>query len=144
VPAIAALRRVRLTSARIADVLSTPLSIVSGVLMRIGLGKLSRLAPPEPPNRDERRHPGELIHIDVTKPGRIQGGAGHLVTGHKHTHVGRDRKRHVGWEYVHVCVDDASRRPTPRCSPMRVPAPRSALAPSTGVLPSARHLRCSA
>jgi transposase InsO family protein len=109
VQAIAALRRVRLTGAQIAEALSMPLSTVSGILTRIGLGKLSRLEPPEPPNRYERRHPGELIHVDVKKLGRIQGGAGHRVTGHKHTHVGRDRKRHVGWEYVHVCIDDATR-----------------------------------
>jgi transposase InsO family protein len=109
VQAIAALRRVRLTGAQIADALSMPLSTVSGILARIGLGKLSRLDPPEPPNRYERRHPGELIHVDVKKLGRIQGGAGHRVTGHRHTHVGRDRKRQVGWEYVHVCIDDATR-----------------------------------
>jgi transposase InsO family protein len=107
--AIAALRRVRLTGAQIAEALSMPLSTVSGILTRIGLGKLSRLEPLEPPNRYERRHPGELIHIDVKKLGRIQGGAGHRVTGRKHTHVGSDRKRHVGWEYVHVCIDDATR-----------------------------------
>src|SRR3954462_4536972 len=109
VQAIAAVGRVRLTGAQIAEALSMPLSTVSGILTRIGLGKLSRLEPPEPPNRYESRHPGELIHVDVKKLGRIQGGAGHRVTGHKHTHVGRDRKRHVGWEYVHVCVDDAPR-----------------------------------
>ena len=109
VQAIAALRRLRMTGAQIAEVLEMPLSTVSGILTRIGLGKLSRLEPPEPPNRYERRHPGELIHIDVKKLGRIQGGAGHRVTGRKHTHVGRDRKRHVGWEYVHVCIDDATR-----------------------------------
>jgi transposase InsO family protein len=86
-----------------------PLSTVSGILTRIGLGKLSRLEPPEPPNRYERRHPGELIHIDVKKLGRIQAGAGHRVTGHRHTHATRDGKRQVGWEYVHVCVDDATR-----------------------------------
>jgi len=109
VQAIAALRRLRMTGAQIAEVLAMPLSTVSGILTRIGLGKLSRLEPPEPPNRYERRHPGELIHIDVKKLGRIQGGAGHRVTGRKHTRVGRDRKRHVGWEYVHVCIDDATR-----------------------------------
>jgi hypothetical protein len=73
VQAIAALRRLRMTGAQIAEVLSMPLSTVSGILTRIGLGKLSRLEPPEPPNRYERRHPGELIHIDVNKLGRIQG-----------------------------------------------------------------------
>jgi transposase InsO family protein len=109
VQAIAALRRLRMTGAQIAELLSMPLSTVSGIVTRIGLGKLSRLEPPEPPNRYERRHAGELIHVDVKKLGRIQGGAGHRVTGRKHTHVGRARKRHVGWEYVHVCVDDATR-----------------------------------
>ena len=109
VQAIAALRRLRLTGAQIAEALSMPLSTVSGILTRIGLGKLSRLEPPEPPNRYERRHPGELIHVDVKKLGRIQGGAGHRVTGHKHTHTRSDGKRQVGWEYVHVCIDDATR-----------------------------------
>jgi transposase InsO family protein len=109
VDAIAALRRLRMTGAQIAEVLEMALSTISGVLTRIGLGKLSRLEPPEPPNRYERRHPGELIHVDIKKLGRIQGGAGHRVTGRKHTFVGRDLKRHVGWEYVHVCVDDATR-----------------------------------
>src|SRR3954469_7852135 len=109
VQAIAALRRVRLTAAQIAEALSMPLSTVSGILTRIGLGKRSRLEPPERPNRYERRHPGELIHVDVKKLGRIERGAGHRVTGHRHTHVGRDGERHVGWEYVHVCIDDATR-----------------------------------
>ena len=109
VQAIAALRQPRLTGAQIAEALSMPLSTVSGILTRIGLGKLSRLEPPEPPNRYERRHPGELIHVDVKKLGRIQGGAGHRVTGHTHTHAKRAGKRQVGWEYVHVCIDDATR-----------------------------------
>src|SRR3954471_5291130 len=109
VEAIAALRRLRMTGAEIALCLGMALSTVSAVLSRIGLGKLSRLEPPEPPNRYERRHPGELIHVDVKKLGRIQGGAGHRFTGHKHTRVGRDHKRHVGWEYMHVCLDDATR-----------------------------------
>src|SRR5829696_2101572 len=73
VQAIAALRRLRMTGAQIAEVLSMPLSTVSGILTRIGLGRLSRLEPPEPPNRYERRHAGELIHVDVKKLGRIQG-----------------------------------------------------------------------
>jgi len=109
VQTIAELRRLRMTGAQIAEVLSMPLSTVSGILTRIGLGKRSRLEPPEPPNRYERRHPGDLIHIDVKKLGRIQGGAGHRVTGRKHTHVKRAGKRQVGWEYVHVCIDDATR-----------------------------------
>jgi transposase InsO family protein len=114
VAAIAALRCVRLTGAQISMALSMPLSTVSGILTRIGLGKLSRLEPPEPPNRYERRTPGELIHIDVKKLGRIRGGAGHRVTGKRRSNpketdaAGRPR-RQVGWEFVHVCVDDATR-----------------------------------
>ena len=113
--AIAALRRVRLTSQDIALALSMAPSTVSGILTRIGLGKLSRLEPPEPPNRYERARPGELIHIDVKKLGRIQGGAGHRITGRKRNSSPRridadgvERCR-IGWEYVHVCVDDATR-----------------------------------
>jgi transposase InsO family protein len=103
---IAALRRIRMTAAEIAGILSMPCSTVSLVLRRIGLGKLSRLEPPEPPNRYEKRHPGELIHIDVKKLGKIgKKGPGHRATGSR---KGR-RSRGVGWEYVHVCVDDATR-----------------------------------
>ena len=90
------------------------LSTVSAVLQRIGLGKLSRLKPPEPPNRYERRHPGELVHVDVKKLGRIRGGAGHRFTGRRHykqTRTDKDghRRQTTGWEFVHVCVDDATR-----------------------------------
>ena len=100
---IAALRRLRMTGVEIAETLSMPLSTVSAVLSRIGLGRLSRLEPPEPPNRYERKRPGELLHIDVKKLGRI-GRPGHRVNGDRRT-----RSRGVGWEYVHVCVDDATR-----------------------------------
>jgi transposase InsO family protein len=100
---IAALRRLRMTAAEIAETLQMPLSTVSAVLTRIGLGKLSRLEPPEPPNRYERKRPGELLHIDVKKLGRI-GRPGHRVNGDRRT-----RTRGIGWEYVHVCVDDATR-----------------------------------
>jgi transposase InsO family protein len=106
VQAIAALRRLRMTGAQIAEVLSMPPSTVSGVLTRIGLGKLSRLEPPEPPNRYQRRHPGELIHIDVKKLGRIERGAGHRVTGNRGP---GQRARGAGWEYVHIAIDDATR-----------------------------------
>jgi transposase InsO family protein len=106
VQAIAALRRLRMTGAQIAEVLEMPLSTVSGILTRIGLGKRSRLEPPEPPNRYERRHPGELIHIDVKKLGRIQRGAGHRVTGNRGP---GQRARGAGWEYVHIAIDDATR-----------------------------------
>jgi transposase InsO family protein len=106
VQAIAALRRLRMTGAQIAEVLGMPLSTVSGILTRIGLGKLSRLEPPEPPNRYERRHPGELVHIDVKKLGRIERGAGHRATGNRGP---GQRVRGAGWEYCHVAVDDATR-----------------------------------
>ena len=112
VEAIAALRRLRMTGAEIADCLGMALSTVSAVLLRIGLGKLSRLEPPEPPNRYERSRPGELIHIDVKKLGRILA-AGHRVTSSRASQkkTRRERKRVglAGWEFVHVCVDDATR-----------------------------------
>ena len=60
-----------MTAAEIAEILGLPLSTVSLWLKRIGLGKRSRLEPPEPPNRYERRHPGELVHVDIKKLGRI-------------------------------------------------------------------------
>lgn len=112
VEVIAALRRLRMTGAEISFCLGTALSTTSAVLTRIGLGKLSRLEPAEPPNRYERARPGELIHIDVKKLGRIRG-AGHRVTGHRQSQkkTRRDGRRTgvAGWEFVHVCVDDATR-----------------------------------
>jgi transposase InsO family protein len=93
-----------MTGPEIAECLGMALSTVSAVLTRIGLGKLSRLEPPEPPNRYERSKPGELIHIDVKKLVRIERGAGHRVTG-KRTRQAKG----AGWERVHVCVDDATR-----------------------------------
>jgi transposase InsO family protein len=112
VQAIEALRRLRLTAAEIAEALSIPLSTVSLWLKRIGLEKRSRLEPPEPPNRYERRHPGELVHVDSKKLGRVRG-AGHRVLG---TRASQKRTRRqgrltglAGWEYVHVLVDDHSR-----------------------------------
>jgi transposase InsO family protein len=112
VQAIAALRRLRMTAAEIAEVLGMALSTVSAVLKRIGLGKRSRLAPPEPPNRYERKRPGELVHLDVKKLGRISvRGAGHRVNGHRASQfrVGPKRLGATGWEFVHVAVDDATR-----------------------------------
>ncbi len=112
VEAIAALRRVRLTGPEIAETLEMPTSTVSAVLKRIGLGKLSRLEPTEPIRRYERSRPGELIHIDVKKLGRISAkGAGHRVTGKRNTEIKRRKggALRTGWERVHVCVDDATR-----------------------------------
>ena len=102
VEAIAALRRLRLTAAQIAATLSIALSTVSAILKRIGLGKRSRLEPPEPPNRYERRRPRELVHVDVKKLGRFAV-AGKRVAGRRHA------RRGYGWEFVHVCIDDHSR-----------------------------------
>ena len=112
VDVIVALRRLRMTGAQIAFCLAMALSTVSAVLARVGLGKLSRLEPPEPPNRYERRHPGELLHVDVKRLGRIPTGrAGHRVHGQRRLQRSprKDGKRAVGWEFVHVCVDDATR-----------------------------------
>ena len=103
VQAIAALRRLRMTGPEIAECLAMPGSTVSAILTRIGLGRRSRLEPLEPPNRYEKQRPGELLHIDVKKLGRI-GRPGHRVNGDRRT-----RSRGIGWEYVHVCVDDATR-----------------------------------
>jgi transposase InsO family protein len=111
VEAIAALRRLRLTGPEIAETLEMATSTVSAVLKRIGLGKLSCLEPAEPVRRYERSRPGELIHIDVKKLGRISAkGAGHRVTGKRNTQIKRKGgPLRTGWERVHVCVDDATR-----------------------------------
>jgi transposase InsO family protein len=109
---IEALRRLRMTAAEIAEILRLPLSTVSLWLKRIGLGKRSRLEPPEPPNRYERRHPGELVHVDIKKLGRIRG-AGHRMTGSRASQAKTRRESHLrdvsGWEFVHIMVDDHSR-----------------------------------
>jgi transposase InsO family protein len=112
VAAIAALRRLRMTAAEIAELLGMAVSTVCAVLKRIGFGKRSRLEPVEPPNRYERRHPGELIHVDVKKLGRILK-PGHRVTGTRrgqaHTHRHGKDVRLAGWEFVHIAIDDRSR-----------------------------------
>ena len=104
--------RSRMTAAEIAEVLAMPVSTVSGILTRIGLGRLSRLEPLEPPNRYQRQRPGELVHIDVKKLGRIRG-AGHRISGsrasQRKTRLEGRRIGVAGWEFVHVCVDDATR-----------------------------------
>jgi transposase InsO family protein len=114
VRAIEALRRLRMTAAQIAEALDLALSTVSLWLKRIGLGRRSRLAPPEPPNRYERRRPGELVHVDIKQLGRISArGAGHRVLGHRRSQFSRRiegrKTRLTGFEYVHVAVDDHSR-----------------------------------
>jgi len=117
IEAIAALRRLRLTGPEIAEILGMATSTVSAVLKRVGLGKLSGLERPEPIRRYERQRPGELIHIDVKKLGRIgPHGAGHRVLGRgwakqggKRTDAAGVRRLQSGWDRVHVCVDDATR-----------------------------------
>ena len=111
---IAALRRLRFTGPEIAELLDRPLSTVSGILRRIGMGKLGRLGL-EPAVRYERARPGELVHVDVKKLGRIKGGAGKRITGTRRHHqrsitdaAGR-RRNTAGWDFVHVAVDDATR-----------------------------------
>ena len=113
VQAIAALRRVRFTGAEIAELLGMALSTVSGILKRIGMGKLGHLGL-EAAQRFERQRPGELIHVDVKKLGRIQGGAGKRVTGRarhnwERTDVSGVRRKMVGWECVHIAIDDCTR-----------------------------------
>jgi transposase InsO family protein len=112
VEAIAALRRLRFTGPEIAECLGMALSTVSGILTRIGMGKLGRLGL-EPAQRYERQRPGELIHIDVKKLGRILQ-PGHRVRGKRnrlrntYTPDGR-RIGDAGWEYVHIAIDDCTR-----------------------------------
>jgi transposase InsO family protein len=113
VRAIEVLRRVRMTAVQIAELLGLALSTVSLWLKRIGLGKRSRLEPPEPPNRYERRHPGELVHVDIKQLGRISTrGAGHRFIGRRTSvrgYEGGVRRGQTRYEYVHVMVDDYSR-----------------------------------
>ena len=113
--AIACLRRLRMTGAEIAQVLRMPQTTVSGILTRIGMGRLGRLGL-EPAVRYERRRPGELIHVDVKKLGRIEGGAGKRWREQpkqqprpRFTDAAGRRRNAIGWEYVHVAVDDATR-----------------------------------
>ena len=115
VEAIAALRRLRFTGAEIAAAFRMPETTVAGILKRIGLGRLGRLGL-EPAARYERKRPGELIHVDVKKLGRIEGGYGKRARQSQKAHyVGQrtdasgKRRNIVGWEYVHVAVDDATR-----------------------------------
>jgi transposase InsO family protein len=112
---ILALRKLRMTAAEIAETLAMPLSTVSVLLRRNGVGRLGRIGL-EQPVRYERSRPGELVHIDVKKLGRIEGGAGKRVGGRRlgayrgaRTDLNGRRRGTIGWEYVHVAVDDHSR-----------------------------------
>jgi transposase InsO family protein len=114
VQAIVALRRLRFTAAEIAELLGMALSTVSGILTRLGMGRLGRLGL-EQPVRYERSRPGELVHVDVKKLGRIQGGAGWRARGGvqhynpRRTDADGHSRKTVGFEYVHIAIDDHSR-----------------------------------
>ena len=103
--ALVALRRQRLTGAQIARDLGVSPATVSRVLRRHGLSRMRDLDPPEPVRRYERERPGELIHIDVKKLGRFAR-TGHRITGDR---TGQSSGRGIGWEYLHLAVDDHSR-----------------------------------
>ena len=102
---IEALRRQRLTGQAIAAETGVSPATVTRVLKRLGLNRLSALEPAEPVRRYERDRPGELIHIDIKKLGKFNR-VGHRITGDR---TGQSNSRGVGWEFVHVCIDDASR-----------------------------------
>jgi transposase InsO family protein len=115
VAVVLALRQLRMTAAEIAETLAMPLSTVSVVLRRNGVGRLGRIGL-EQPARYERSRPGELVHIDVKKLGRIAGGAGKRAFGDgrrrsyaTYTDLDGRRRGGKGWDYVHVAVDDYSR-----------------------------------
>jgi len=102
---VEALRRQRVSGMAIAAEVGVSPATVSRILKRLGLNKLSALEPAEPVRRYEREHPGELIHIDIKKLGKFNR-IGHRITGDR---SGPNKSRGAGWEYVHVCIDDASR-----------------------------------
>jgi transposase InsO family protein len=102
---IAELRRQRWTGDQIAREVGVSPATVSRVLQRLGLNKLKALEPAEPVRRYEREKPGELIHIDIKKLGRFDR-VGHRITGDR---TGQSNARGIGWEFVHVCIDDHSR-----------------------------------
>jgi transposase InsO family protein len=99
------LRRERRPASHIAKEVGVSPATVSRVLKRLGLNKLKALDPPAPARRYERENPGELIHIDIKKLGRFET-VGHRITGVRSE---QSRTRGAGWEFVHVCIDDASR-----------------------------------
>jgi transposase InsO family protein len=99
------LRRQRFTGKQIAADLGVSPATVSRILRRLGLNRMRDLEPAEPVRRYERDHPGDMIHIDIKKLGRFDK-VGHRITGDR---TGQSNSRGVGWEFVHVCIDDASR-----------------------------------
>ena len=102
---IAALRRQRWTGTQIAMTVGLSKATVFRILGRLGMNRLKALEPAEPVRRYERANPGEMIHIDIKKLGRFNQ-VGHRITGDR---TKQSNNRGVGWEFVHVCIDDASR-----------------------------------
>lgn len=114
VEAICALRKLRFSGPQIAELLGRPLSTVCAILKRAGMGRLGRLGL-QPAVRYQRARPGELIHTDIKKLGKISGGAGKQVTG-----IARNQRPKItdaagrvhqitGWDCVHIAIDDATR-----------------------------------
>ena len=101
--AIVALRRTRATAWQISAALQVPRSTVTRVLARAGLNRVALLDPPAPVQRYEWPHVGDLLHVDLKRLGRVVG-IGHRIHGDR-----RRRARKVGWEYLHVAIDDATR-----------------------------------
>lgn len=102
---VIAARRQRLCGKQIAAMLRLSPATVSRILRKARLSRTRDLDPPEPVRRYERDHPGELIHIDIKKLGRFDR-VGHRITGDR---TGQSNARGIGWEFVHVCIDDNSR-----------------------------------
>ena len=103
--AVEALRRQRHTGEQIAAEVGVSAATVSRILKRRGLNRLSALEPAEPVRRYERAAPGEIIHIDIKKLGKFSR-TGHRVTGDR---TGQSNTRGIGWEHVHLAIDDHSR-----------------------------------
>lgn len=101
---IVLLRRTGMTGPQIARDLKRPRATVARVLRRAGLERLSKLKPREPENRYQHRRPGDLVHLDVKKLGRISGFHGHRITGDRSC-----RRKGAGWDYVHIAIDDRTR-----------------------------------
>lgn len=100
---VVALRQMRLTCRQIAQTVGLSCATVARIVARVGLSRLAAIDAPAPPRRYQWDNPGDLVHLDIKKLGRIVGGVGHRITGK------RGRRRGAGWEFVHVCIDDASR-----------------------------------
>ena len=106
---IVSLRRQRLTGAHIAAKTGVSPATVSRVLRRAGISRLRDLEPAEPVRRYERDNPGDLIHLDIKRLGKFER-TGHRITGDRTGQsTQRSKRSGPGWEYVHVCIDDASR-----------------------------------